>query len=79
MEDFNYLASKNSIQELVTTLEKTREIVIKQRLSNIVIYDIAKMEAILFLSTWNKKVNKEIEKIQLIIGEEEIKFNNQVT
>ena len=29
MEDFNYLASKNSIQELVTTLEKTREIVIK--------------------------------------------------
>ena len=48
-------------------------------MSNIVIYDIAKMEAILFLSTWNKKVNKEIEKIQLIIGEEEIKFNNQVT
>lgn len=43
---------------------------------NIVTYDIAKMEAILFLPTWSKKVNKETLEIQLIIGEEGIKFNN---
>ncbi len=79
IDDLGFLASGNSIQKIAITLEKMGETVIKWELSNVVTYDIAKTEAILFSPTWSKKVNKETSEIQLTIGEEEIMFNNQAT
>lgn len=51
MDNLGFLASGNFIQEIATTLEKMGKIVIKWGLANVVTYDIAKMEAILFLLT----------------------------
>ena len=79
MDNLGFLASGNLVQEVATTLKKTRKIVIKWKLSNAVTYNITKTKAILFLPIWNKKVTKKTSEIRLTIKKEVIKFNNQVT
>ncbi len=51
MDDLEFLANGNSLQEVAVSLEKMRETVLRWTLSNAVTYDIAKTEAILFCQT----------------------------
>ena len=60
-------------------LEKTGEAVLRWGLSNAVIYNIAKTEAILFSRAGNKKAKEEMAATRLRFGEQEIKFNNKAT
>ena len=67
MDDLGFLASGNSIQEVVTSLEKTGEAVLKWGLSNAVIYDI-KTEAILFSEARSKRLRKRLQLNDLCLG-----------
>lgn len=79
MDDLGFLASGNSIQEVVTMSHgKTGEAVLKWGLSNAVTYDI-KTEAILFSKARSKRVKKEIAAIRLVFGEQGAKFNDKAT
>lgn len=60
-------------------MEKTGETVLSWGLSNAVTYDIAKTEAILFSQTRSKRIKDEISAIRLIIGEQDVRFNNRAT
>lgn len=79
VDDLGFLASGNSIQEVVTMSHgKTGEAVLKWGLSNAVTYDI-KTEAILFSKARSKRVKKEIAAIRLVFGEQGAKFNDKAT
>ena len=69
MDNLEFLASKSLIQEVVTSLEKTAENVLRWGLFNAVTYDMAKTEAISFSKACNKKVKKEIAAIRLRVRE----------
>ncbi len=51
MDNLGFLANGNSIEKVAANLEKTRETVLRWGISNAVMYNIAKTEAILFSQT----------------------------
>lgn len=79
MDDLGFLASGDSIQEVAISLEKTGEAVLRWELANAVTFNIAKTEAILFSRARSKKVREEITNARLVLGGQEVKFNNTAT
>lgn len=69
IDNLRFLASRNLVQKVAFNFKKTGEIILRWRLSNIVIYNITKSEPILFFKTCGKKAKKEIAAIKLIFGE----------
>ncbi len=69
MDDLGFLASENPIQEVVFSLEKISETVLRWGFFNAIIYDIAKIKTILFSKACGKKTKREVTNIGLVFGE----------
>lgn len=79
MDDLGFLTSDNLIEEVATSLETTKETVLKWGLSNVVTYDIAKKEVILFSKACIYKGKEEIAALRLVFGGQKVKFNIKAT
>lgn len=66
IDELEFLASGNLVWEVTTSLEKTGETVLNWGLDNIVPYDMAKTEAILFTKARSKKAKEEILATRLV-------------
>ncbi len=60
VDNLGFLDNGNSIEEVAASLEKTGETVLRWEISNAVMYDIAKTEAILFSQTRSQRDKDKI-------------------
>ena len=79
VDDLGFIASGYSVKELAKTLGQVATVVLDWGKSNAVTYDLAKTEAVLFSKSHRQRLNKEIAAVQIKIGPEKIKFNNEAT
>ena len=77
MDDLTFLTSDNSINKIVTGLEKTGIIALQQGTSNLVTYNMSKTEAILFSNACRPKLARQIAETRLKIGREVVFFNKE--
>lgn len=77
MNDLGFLVSGNLVREVAISLEKIGETILRWGLDNVVLYDMAKTGAILFIKAQSKKAKKEISDTRLVFGGQEVKFNDQ--
>lgn len=79
MNDFNFIILRYLVKKLAKTFEQVAKVVLEQRKSNAVIYDIAKTKVVFFSKVYCQWLNKQITIIWIKIGAKKIKFNKKAT
>ena len=79
VDDLGLIASGNSVQEIAKTLETVATSVLRWGLTNAVTYDTSKTEAVLFSKSHCQRLNKQLRKTKIKIGNEKIMFNKGAT
>ena len=69
VDDLGFIASGYSVKEITKALEKVAQTVIQWGKSNAVTYDIAKTEAAIFSKSHRQRLNKQIAKLDIRIGQ----------
>ena len=79
VDDLGFIASGNSVKEVVKTLEEVACTVPEWGTLNAVTYDIAKTEAVLFSKSHRQRLSKQLRETKLKVGNERISFNKEAT
>ncbi len=79
VDDLCFIATGFSVKELAKSLGQVAQVVLDWGKSNVVTYDIAKIEAVLFSKSHRQRINKQIAVVNIEIGTEKIKFNKEAT
>ena len=79
VDDLGFIASGSSVKEIVKALEKVAKEVIEWGMLNAVTYDTSKTEAILFSKSHRQRLNKQLRKAKIKVGNKEISFNKEAT
>ena len=79
VDDLGFLASENSVTEIVRSLEKVAKELIEWGKQNAATYDISKTEAVLFSKSHRQQLNKQLQKAKIKIDTEKISFNKKAT
>lgn len=78
VEDLGFLVSGSSVKEIVKAFEKIAIEVIVWGILNVVTYDTSKMEAVFFSRSHQQRLNKQLWKAKIKVGNKEISFNKEV-
>ena len=79
VDDLGFVASGHSIKDIVKALEKVAQTVVGWGIANVVTYDIAKTEVVLFSRSHRQRLNRQISDTNIRIGTQTIKFNKEAT
>ena len=79
VDDLGFIASGNSVKEIVKALEKVAKEVIEWGRLNAVTYDMSKTEAVLFSKSRRQRLNKQLRKAKIQVRSEKISFNKEAT
>ncbi len=77
VDDLGFIAAGSSVQEVVKILEKVAKKVLGWGMLNAVTYNIAKTEAILFSKFHRQRLNKQLRKAKIKVGNKKISFNKE--
>lgn len=79
IDDLSFIAFEYLIKELAKILGKILIVILDWKKSNIVIYDVAKIKAVLFFKLHCQRLNKQIARIYIKLEFEKIKYNKEAT
>ena len=79
VDDLDFIAFRYSVKRLAKTFEEVAKVVLEWGKCNVVIYNIAKTEAMLFSQSHCHQLNKQIAEVNIKIGAENIQFNKKAT
>ena len=79
IDDLGFIVSGNSVKKIVKTFEKFAKDVIKWEKLNVVIYNMSKIEIVLFSKSHWQRLNKQLRKAKIKIKSEKILFNKEIT
>ena len=79
IDDLGFIASGHSVKEIVRTLEKVAQEVIKWGKQNAVTYDTSKTEAMLFSKSHRQRLSKQLREAKIKVDNKNIPFNKEAT
>ena len=79
IDDLGFIASGNSVKEVVKTLENVAKAVLEWGKQNAVTYDVSKTEAVLFSKSHRQRLSKQLREAKIKVGDEKISFNKEAT
>ena len=79
VDDLGFIASGISVKEIAKALEKVGGLILEWRGKNMVTYDTAKTELVLFSRARQRRLNQQLRETTVSIGGKRIKFNKDAT
>lgn len=79
VNDLGFIALGSLIKEIVKVFKKIDKKVIVWEILNVLTYNISKIEAVFFSRFHWQQLNKQLWKVKIKVGNEEILFNKEVT
>lgn len=79
IDDLGFIALSSSVKEIGKAIEKVARTVIEWGIWNLVIYNISKMEAVVFLRARRQQLDKQLRETKIKFGNKKICFNKKAT
>ena len=79
VDDLGFLAASSSVKEVAKVLENVAQVVLEWGKLNAVTYDVSKIEAVLFSKLHWQRLNKQLQKATVKVGDKKVSFNKKAT